>query len=212
MSEIIAGVAIPETSTVAEATRFIGETTTPLLFHHSRRVFLFSSIHAARLGLRPDPELLYVAALFHDTGLLTPFSGAEQRFEIDGADHARAFLQERNFSRQAIDVVWNAIALHTTPGIPGRMGPEIAATNLGVLTDALGIGLDNLDPAIVDEITAAHPRGDFKNGFLHAFHEGLRHRPDTTYGTINADVLEHFDPDFRRASMVERIMGSPWAA
>jgi hypothetical protein len=212
MSEIIAGVEIPATSTVADATRFIRETTTPLLFHHSRRVFLFSSIHATNLGLETDPELLYVASLFHDTGLLTAFSDAEQRFEIDGADHARAFLIERGFSEHAIETVWNAIALHTTPGIPGRMGAEVAATNLGVLTDALGFGLDKIDPSMVDEIIAAHPRGDFKNEFLQAFHEGLKHRPDTTYGTINADILEHFVPDFRRGSMVERIVGSPWAA
>ncbi|MCS5718312.1 HD domain-containing protein [Herbiconiux sp. CPCC 205763] len=212
MSEIIAGVEIPETSAAAEATRFIGESTNPLLFHHSRRVFLFSSLRARAMGLRPDPELLYIAALFHDTGLLTPFSDAEQRFEVDGADHARAFLLERGFSASAAETVWNAIALHTTPGIPGRMGPEIAATNLGVLTDAIGVGLDELDPALVEEITAAHPRGDFKNEFLQMFHQGLKQRPDTTYGTINADILEHFVPDFRRGSMVDRVNGSAWAS
>jgi HD superfamily phosphohydrolase len=211
MSEIIAGVEIPETSAAADATRFIRETTNPLLFHHSRRVFLFSSIHARALGLDADPELLYVAALFHDSGLLTPFSHAEQRFEVDGADHARAFLRERGFSTAAVEIVWNAIALHTTPGIPGRMSAEIAATNLGVLTDAIGLGLDKLDSAIVDEITTAHPRGDFKNEFLQTFYEGLKHRPNTTYGTVNADILEHFVPDFRRTSMVERVMASPWA-
>jgi hypothetical protein len=210
MSEIIAGVEIPEISTAAEATRFIQETTSPLLFHHSRRVFLFSSIHARTMGLEPDPELLYVAALFHDTGLLTPYSDAEQRFEIDGADHAGAFLVERGFSSRSIDIVWNAIALHTTPGIPGRLGPEIAATNLGVLTDAIGLGLDRFDPEVIEEITAAHPRGDFKNEFMQTFHEGLKHRPDTTYGTVNADVLEHFVPDFRRGSMVDRVYGAPW--
>jgi hypothetical protein len=212
MSEIIAGVEIPQTSTVAEATRLIEETTTPLLFHHSRRVFLFSSIRALALGIAPDPELLYVAALFHDSGLLTPFSETEQRFELDGADHARTFLLERDFSPEAADVVWNAIALHTTPGVPGRMGPEIAATSLGVLTDAIGLGLDKLDPAIVGEITAAHPRGDFKHEFLRAFYEGLKDRQDTTYGTINADILEHFEPGFQRTSMVERITASPWAS
>jgi hypothetical protein len=210
MPEIVAGVEIPETSTVAEATRFISERTNPLLFHHSRRVFLFSSIQARARGLEPDPELLYVAALFHDVGLLTPFSDAEQRFEVDGADHAQAFLRERGFPARAVEVVWNAIALHTTPGIPGRLGPEVAATNLGVLTDAIGLGLDQLDPGVVDEITAAHPRGDFKKEFLLTFYEGLKDRPATTYGTINADILEHFDPDFRGANVVERMLGSSW--
>lgn len=210
MTDIIAGVDIPETAAVAEATDFLRERTSPLIFHHSRRVFLFGSLHARELGLRPDPELLYIAAMFHDAGLVIPFSDTEQRFELDGADHARKFLVERGFPESAAEVVWSAIALHTTPGIPGRMGPEVAATNYGVLTDAVGWGLDRLAGDQVDEIVAAHPRGEFKKEFLQAFLDGLKNRPDTTYGTVNADVLEHFVPGFRRTSMVERILDAPW--
>ncbi|UOT07219.1 HD domain-containing protein [Rhodococcus opacus] len=212
MTEIIAGVEIPETHAAAEATRLVQDTTSPLIFHHSRRVFLFSTLQARELGLQPDPELLYLSALFHDTGLLTPFSNVEQRFELDGADHARKFLLDRGFSAAAAEVVWTAIALHTTPGIPGRMGDEVAATHFGVLTDVVGLGLAGLNPDRVEEITAVHPRGDFKNEFLRAFVDGLSHRPDTTYGTVNADVLDHFVPGFRSMSMVDRITGSPWSA
>jgi HD domain-containing protein len=210
MPEVIAGLEIPGTAAVAEATRLIQETTSPLVYHHSRRVFLFGLIHAHRLGVRPDPELLYLAALFHDAGLLTPFSDVQQRFEVDGADHARKFLLDRGFPAAAAETVWTAIALHTTPGIPGRMGPEIATTHLGVLTDAIGFGLDGLNQDQLGEILAVHPRGDFKNEFLRAFVDGLERRPETTYGTVNSDVLEHFVPGYRRTTMVERIMGSPW--
>ncbi|MER6532908.1 HD domain-containing protein [Streptomyces sp900105755] len=210
MSKIIAGVEIPEAAAVAEATRLMQEMTSPLIYHHSRRVFVFGALHAHRLGLGLDPELLYLSAMFHDTGLLTPFSGVEQRFEVDGADHARKFMLDHGFPATAADLVWTAIALHTTPGIPGRMGPEIAVTNLGVLTDVLGLGLDELDRSQVDEITAVHPRGDFKNEFLQAFVEGLKHRPETTNGTVNSDVLEHFVPGFQRTTTVERIMSAPW--
>jgi len=212
MDNIIAGVEIPDTKAVAAANRLVTEMLQPLLLHHSRRVFLLGSLHARRLGLQPDPELLYLSAIFHDTGLVTPFAENRQRFEVDGADHARRFLLGHGFSAQSADTVWTAIALHTTPEIPGRMGPEIAATNLGVLTDVIGTGLDAVPQEAIDEITAAHPRGDFTQGILHAFYDGLKDRPDTTYGTVNADVLEHFVPDFRRASMVERITNSPWAA
>jgi HD domain len=210
MGEVIAGVEIPQTAAAVEATRVIRGTTSRLIFDHSRRVFIFGAIHARRHGLEPDPELLYLASLYHDTGLATPFSDEEQRFEVDGADHARAFLLEQGFPASSADVVWTAIALHTTPGIPDRLGPEIAATARGVLTDVVGLGLEGLDPAQVDEVLAVHPRGDFKNEFLQAFVDGLAHRPNTTYGTMNADVLEHFVPDFRRTSMVERVTGSPW--
>ncbi|GAB1333112.1 HD domain-containing protein [Streptomyces sennicomposti] len=210
MTDIIAGVEIPESAAVAAATRLLRDTTGPLIFDHSRRVFLFASLHAQRLGLRPDPELLYVSAVFHDTGLLTPFSEEEQRFELDSADHARAFLLGRGYPEDAAEVVWTAVAPHTTPGIPGRMGPETAVTHYGVLTDAVGWGLDGLDEARVDEIVAAHPRGDFKKEFLQTFVAGLENRPDTTYGTVNADVLEHFVPSFRRTSLVERVNDAPW--
>ena len=210
MSEIIAGVEVPETAAVAEATRLVQATISPLLYHHSRRVFFFGQIHAHRLGVTPDPELLYLAAMFHDTGLVTPFSDTEQRFEVDGADHGRKFLLERGFSTAAADTVWAAIALHTTPAIPGRMGPEIATTHLGVLTDVAGFGLDGLPTDQVSEIVAAHPRGDFKNEFLQAYFDGFKDRPDTTDGTVNSDVVEHFIPGFRRTTTVERILGSAW--
>ncbi|MFJ7213014.1 HD domain-containing protein [Amycolatopsis sp. NPDC098790] len=210
MSEVIAGLEIPGTAAVAEATRHIRETTSALLYHHSRRVFLFGLVHARRLGVDPDPELLYVASMFHDAGLLTPFSDAEQRFEVDGADHARAFLLDRGFPAAAAETAWTAIALHTTPGIPVRMAPEVAATYLGVLTDVLGFGLDDLDGDQLAEIVAAHPRGNFKDEFLRTTVDGLKNRPDTTNGTVNADYLAHFVPGFRRTTTVERITGSPW--
>ncbi|NAS24488.1 HD domain-containing protein [Herbidospora sp. NEAU-GS84] len=210
MPEAIAGLEIPETTAVAEATKIAQDMTGPLIYHHSRRVFFFGLIHANRLGVKPDPELLYLAAMFHDTGLRTPFSEEEQRFEVDGADHARAFLAERGFSAAAADTVWTAIALHTTPGVPGRMAPEIAATHLGVLTDVVGFGLDGFAHGQLEEILAAHPRGDFKNEFLRVYVDGQKDRPETTFGTVNADVLEHFVPGFRRTTTVERILNSPW--
>ncbi|MEV0714079.1 HD domain-containing protein [Asanoa sp. NPDC050611] len=210
MPEVIAGLRVPDTAAVAEATRIVQEMVSPAFYHHSRRVFLFGLIHAEQLGVDPDPELLYLASIFHDSGLLMPFSDVEQRFEVDGADHARAFLVERGFPAAAVETVWAAIALHTTPGIPVRMAPEIATTQLGVLTDVLGFGLDGLERGQVDEILAVHPRGDFKNDFLRGTLEGLRNRPDTVNGTVNSDVLAHFVPDFRRTTMVDRVLLSPW--
>jgi hypothetical protein len=211
MTKIIAGIEIPDTAATAAATAFAREHTNTLIVDHSRRVFLFGSIRAAELGLEPDPELLYVAAMMHDTGLFRSFSAAEQRFEVDGADHARELLLQYGATAAGAEAVWSAIALHTTPDIPMRLGPEIALTHIGVLIDAIGLGLEALDPDLVAEITAAHPRGDFKNGFLQAFVDGLTHRPATAYGTINADVLEHFVPGYQRGSMVERITSSAWA-
>lgn len=212
MTETIAGIPIPDSSAAVEATTLVRETTSPLIFNHSRRVFLFGSLQARALGITPDPELLYVAALFHDTGLVPSYRSDDQRFELDGADRARAFLLAHGCSPADADVVWTAIALHTTPEVPLKMAPEIAATTAGVETDVLGMRLDNLSRAEIDAVTAAHPRPDFKRQILQAFTDGFRHRPDTTFGTVNADVLEHFVPGFRRTDFVTVIQNSAWPA
>jgi hypothetical protein len=206
----IAGITIPDSPLAVEATELIRETTNPLIFHHSRRVFLFGSLQARALGITPDPELLYVAALFHDAGLVAPYRSDDQRFELDGADQARAFLLDHGYSEADAQTVWIAIALHTTPEVPYKLAPEIAATTAGVETDVLGLRLTNLHKAEIDAVTAAHPRPDFKRQILQAFTDGFKHRPDTTFGTVNADVLEHFVPGYRHIDFVDVIQNSAW--
>jgi hypothetical protein len=208
--ETIAGVVVPDSALAVAATELVRETTPPLIYHHSRRVFLFGSLQAARAGLSPDPELLYVAALFHDLGLVAPYRRDDQRFELDGADEARAFLAGHGLSAADADLVWTAIALHTTPEVPWRMADVVAATTAGVETDVLGMRLDLLDEEARQAVVAAHPRPDFKRQILAAFAGGFAHRPDSTFGTVNADVLAHLVPGFRRTDFVEVIEGSAW--
>jgi len=215
MSETVAGVPIPDSSLVVDATAVVAGTlvkgiASPLLFHHSRRVYLFGMLHAALRGLEPDPELLYVGAMFHDLGLTDTYRTQHRRFEIDGAAAAEDFLRSHGVAADPARRVWTAIALHTTPGVPEHMAPEIALVTAGVETDVLGIGYSDLDPAAVAEVIAAHPRPDFKNQILRAFDHGFRDRPDTTFGTVNTDVLAHFDPAFERTDFVDVIRGNPW--
>lgn len=210
MTEVIAGVSIPDSALAREATELIRDTTNELIFNHSRRVFLFGTLQSRRLNISPDAEMLYVAALFHDTGLVPQYRGTDQRFEMDGADAARDFLTSRGFSTAEADVVWTAIALHTTPEVPYRMDPVIAATTAGVETDVLGIRLDAINAGEIDAVTAVHPRPNFKNEILQAFADGFAERPETTFGTVNADVLEHFVPGFRRTDFVDVIKNSAW--
>ncbi|OBG29572.1 HD domain-containing protein [Mycobacterium sp. 852002-51057_SCH5723018] len=208
--ETIAGIAIPDTALVREATEIIRSAEDDVLFHHSRRAFLFGALHGRRLGLQPDLELLYVAAMFHDLGLTARYGASTQRFEIDGADAARDFLVEHGVDKADVDKVWLGIALHTTPEVPARLDPEIALLIAGVATDVVGAGREALPLDAIEAVTAAHPRPDFKNRILVAFNDGMRHRPQTTYGTMNADVLGHFDPNFKPRSMVDAIHNSPW--
>ena len=210
MPEVIAGITIPDTRLVAEATDLVQDASTPLLFHHSRRVYLFGMLQGERRGLSPDPELLYVGAMFHDLGLTDRYRSTRQRFEVDSADEARRFLTAHGHSADIARRIWTAIALHTTPGVPEFMDPEIALVTAGVETDVLGIGYADLDPADINAVTAAHPRPDFKRQILAAFTNGMRDRPDTTFGTVNADVLAHFQPGFVRTDFVEVIESNAW--
>jgi hypothetical protein len=210
MNDVIAGVEIPDTALTREATELVREAAPPLLFHHSRRVFLWASLRGREQRLRFDPELLYVGAMFHDLGLTERFRRTDQRFEIDGADEARRFLNAHGITGEAADRVWTSIALHTTPEIPLHMAPEVALVTRGVELDVLGIGYH----AVTDEqraaVVAAHPRPDFKNRILAAFTEGIKDRPDTTFGNVKADVLAHYVPGFRRLDFVEVIKNSDW--
>lgn len=210
MIEIIAGVEIPDSDLAARATELVRDVSPPLLYHHSRRVFLFGMLQGQRRGLEPDPELLYVGAMFHDLGLTERFRTAVQRFEVDGADEARRFLDDHGIAEELQQTVWTAIALHTTPGIPEHMEPEVALVTAGVETDVLGIGYHDLDQAAIQAVIAVHPRPNFKSLILEAFTNGFRDRPDTTFGTVNADVLAHFSPGFVRTDFVDVIEQSAW--
>jgi HD superfamily phosphodiesterase len=210
MTQYIAGVPIPDTRLAADMTGLVTADAPPLLFHHSRRVYLFGMLQGRRRGLSVDPELLYVGAMCHDLGLTEKYRTRDQRFEVDGANQAREFLAGHQITGDKARLVWTAIALHTTPGVPEHMEPEIALVTAGVETDVLGIGYDDLDPADISAVIEAHPRPDFKRQILAAFTDGFSDRPDTTFGTVNADVLEHFSPGFRRTDFVEVIESNAW--
>lgn len=206
----IAGITIPDSALVRESTEFVRDTEQTFLFDHSRRVFLFGALQGRHRGLRPDLELLYVAAMFHDLGLTERYRTSMVRFEVDGANAARDFLVSHGVDDADARKAWLSIALHTTPGIPEFLDPEIALITAGVETDNMAIGKDNLAADDISAVTAAHPRPNFKRCILQAFTDGTRHRPHTTHGTINSDVLEHYEPSFVRDDYVETILGCDW--
>lgn len=208
--DTIAGIHVPDTALAREATDFIRDTEDELLFNHSRRVFFFGALQGLRRGVRPDLELLYVAAMFHDVGLTERYRSSTLRFEVDGADAAREFLRGHAVDEAEAEKVWLGIALHTTPGVPEFLAPEAALLQAGVEVDVVGIGREELASEALAAVTAAHPRRDFKNRILAAFNDGMKHRPHTTAGTMNADVLAHFDSNFERVDFVDKILHNGW--
>ncbi|MGJ5748630.1 HD domain-containing protein [Streptomyces puniciscabiei] len=210
MPETIAGITVPDTALVHEATALVRQSADDTLFHHSRRVFLWGMLKTAVRGLEVDPELAYVGGLFHDLGLTADHRTKDRRFELDGAEAAYGFLRDHGRSEEEARNVWLAIALHTTPEVPLHLAPEVAVVTLGVETDVLGLNLEQITPVQRAEVVAAHPRPDFKNRILQAFYDGMADRPDTTFGTMNDDVLAHFDPTFQRKDFVAVIRSNAW--
>ncbi|MFC8224845.1 HD domain-containing protein [Streptomyces sp. NPDC057287] len=204
------GVHVPDTSLAVEATELVRDTTDDLVYHHSHRVYLFGALQGRRRDLSFDPELLYIGAMFHDLGLGKRFRTSGRRFEVDSADEARRFLQSRGVPEDSVRRVWTAIALHTTPGIPAFMEPEVALVSAGVEYDVLGIGYEDFSEADRAAIVALHPRPDFKRRILAAFTDGIRPKPETAFGNVKADVLQHYVPGFERQDFVRSVLDSPW--
>jgi HD domain len=208
---LASGITIPDSKLAREATELVRDTENSLLFNHSSRVYYFSAVTGKRKGLTFDPELLYVSAMFHDMGLTREHSSATDRFEVDGANAAREFLRQHNIPQHDIDTVWTSIALHTTPGIPQYMHPVVALLTNGVEMDVLGISYLQFSGADREAIVAAYPRTEhFKEDIIQSFYEGIKHKPETTFGNVKADVLADKDPRFHRLNFCGVIRGSQW--
>jgi hypothetical protein len=209
MSNVVAGIHIPDSKLAREATGLLREYGTPLLFAHSLRVYLFGAIRGRHRRLNVDHELLYFGAVFHDLGLTEKYRSPDHRFEIDSANAAQEFLRTNGIDEAVVGVVWDAIALHTTPEIPWHKRPEIALVTGGVEADVLGDGLNEIPVGDRDAVLTAYPRIDFKQGIVQAFADGFASKPGTAFGTMNTDILEKKLPGYRRPNFCALIAANP---
>jgi hypothetical protein len=144
-------------------------------------------------------------------GLTDRHSSADERFEVDGANAARDFLRNHGIAQQDIETVWTAIALHTTPGIPQHMQAVVALVTAGVEMDVLGLSYAGYSDKERESVVEAHPRtAHFKEDIIQAFYDGIKHKPETTFGNVKADVLADKDPHFTRGNFCSVIRGSAW--
>lgn len=207
----VAGIKIPDSIIASQATELLLQHGTEFLYNHSLRSFVFASLNGVQKKVKFDPEVLYVSATFHDLGLTPHYSSPDKRFEVDGANAARDFLKGHGLSQQVLQLVWDAIALHTSPGIAEHKEPEVALLNYGVALDVVGRGFDQLSEKDRDDIVKQFPRTGFKNKIIPTFFEGFKHKVGTTYGSINADICAFMIPNFQRKDFCESILNSPWS-
>ncbi|CAH2900703.1 MAG: Putative cyanamide hydratase [uncultured Paraburkholderia sp.] len=208
----VSGVKIPDSKMARDAAQLIRDSEGDFLFQHSTRVYYWAALAGKRKGLAFDPELLYVASMFHDFGLTAGYGQSHLRYEVDGANAARDFLRSHGVSEANSQMVWLAIALHTTNGISANLFPMAALVAEGANMDLVGAGYDDFTVAQRSAVEAAHPHPpQFAEDFMPALYDSLKHRPETTQGTGLADVMAYKDPGFVRRDFSKLMRNSHWA-
>ena len=202
-------ISIPDSNLAKAATQLVAELSSKSLYNHCIRTYLFAEILGRRDRLKYDRELLYLGAVMHDLGLTERFDG-NQRFEVDGADAARAFLLERGLPQEKVEIVWDAIALHTSIGIASRKLPEIALVHLGAGADVFGLQLENIHPETVEKVLDAYPRLGWNKMLMELLISQVKRKPQAVAFTWMADVGRCHVHGFACPSIDDSIRNSPF--
>jgi hypothetical protein len=205
----LAGIKVVDTPLVRDAIDLARSLSAPYLFNHVMRSWLFAVLIAEESNPALDPELLAVAAVLHDLGLTDRYFG-EQRFEVDGANAARTFLMERGISAQQAQLVWDSIALHTTPSIARHKEPEVAMTHSGIFVDVMGAGLELIPQDKLRAILTDFPRLAMKKEFLDSLCNVVRRKPATCYDNSLRDIGIRYVKGFNAPSSADFLENAPF--
>ena len=208
-TRLLAGVSVPDTELISRAIEFARERSEPYLFNHGMRSWLFAVIFAQRKQMPHDGEVLTVTTILHDLGLAEAFNGP-LRFEVEGANAARAFARNEGIDDRRAQLIWDGVALNSTPSISLYKEAEIALATMGIGLDWGGFGYDALTESEVAEIVEAFPRLELKQKFARAVCRIVETRPTTTYDNFARDFGERFVPGYKPASTVDYLLNSPF--
>lgn len=207
----IAGVAVPDTALALAAAELAASVSPRFLYNHCARTYVFSGLLFEKLGAKYDRELAFIASMLHDLGLVDEFMTPAGRFEVDGADAAVRFLRERDVAPERADIVWDAIALHTSIGITDRKAPEIAAVHIGAGLDVVGLSLDQISREALEQVLDALPRLGFKEAFTDLFVALCRKKPAAQVGQFTADFGRRHIDGFACPTIEDLMHASPLA-
>ncbi len=205
----LAGIDVVDSKLVTESIDLAQSNLSPYLFNHVMRSWLLATILATRSKVRPDPEVLACAAVLHDLGLTEKYEASE-RFEVDGANAARSFLKGRGVKAGDLQLVWDAIALHTTYSIALHKEPEVAACCGGISLDIIGIGIQTIEPRDIAAINAAYPRLAIKEQFKDAMCGLARRKPQTTYDNFVRDFGTCYVTGYKAPSSADALQNAPY--
>jgi len=210
MGMVLAGIKVSDSALVHEAIELARTSSSPFLFNHVMRSWLFCVLASERAQAKPDPELLAVAAVLHDLGLTERHAG-QDRFEVDGANAAKLFLKGHGIPQRQIQLVWDAIALHTTRFIALHKEPEVAVTHAGISLDVLGAGLDLIPQDTLRAIITEFPRLSMKTELRDCLCSLVRRKPETTYDNVLRDIGTRYVDGYTAPSFADRLENAPFA-
>lgn len=205
----LAGVVVPYTPIIEQAIEFAREHSEPYLFNHVMRSWLFAVSIAQARNLPHDVEVLAVSSLLHDVGLAKEFSGS-LRFEVEGANVASTFARRAGMTGPRVQLIWDGVALNSTPSIGLYKETEVALCTQGIGLDWGGWGYDSLAKDQIASILAGYPRLDMKQQFTHAMCGIVASRPDTTYDNFARDFGERYVPGYKRPSATDLLHNAPF--
>lgn len=208
-TRLLAGIVVPDTPLVIGAIEYARKHCEPYLFNHSMRSWLFSVAIADLRKASYDPEVLAVTTLLHDIGLTKAFSGP-LRFEVEGANAARAFARSQGVTDSRAQLIWDGVALNSTPSIGLYKETEVALCTAGIGLDWGGWGYEALTPLQIETILDAFPRLAMKEQFTNAVCRIVETRSDTTYDNFARDFGERFVPGYKRPSAVDLLFNAPF--
>ena len=209
MGMVLAGIKVSDSALVHDAIELARTSSAPFLFNHVMRSWLFCVLAAERAQAKPDPELLAVAAVLHDLGLTESHAG-QDRFEVDGANAAKLFLKGHGIPQQQIQLVWDAIALHTTRSIALHKEPEVAVTHAGISLDVVGAGLDLIPQDTLRAIVTEFPRLSMKTELKNCLCSLVRRKPETSYDNVLRDIGTRYVDGYTAPSFADRLENAPF--
>jgi len=210
-TRVLGGVTVLDTPLISRAMDLARAHSEPYLFNHAVRSWLFAVRLGQLQGIPHDPEVIAVGTLLHDLGLTESFTGTK-RFEIEGADAARAFAREAGFDDRRVQLIWDTVALNSTPSIALYKEAEVALSTAGIGLDWGGFQYDRIPAPEMKSILAAFPRLDMKKGFTDSVCRIVKTRPGTTYDNFARDFGERFVPAYKAPSTVDVLMNAPFEA
>jgi hypothetical protein len=208
-TRLLAGVTVPDTPAISRAIEFARERSEPYLFNHAMRSWLFAVILAQLKQTTHDGEVLAVTTILHDIGLSESFDGP-LRFEVEGANAARTFARNEGIDERRAQLIWDGVALNSTPSISLYKETEVALCTGGIGLDWGGFGYEAIPESQVAAIVEAFPRLEMKQRFTRAVCRIVETRPATTYDNFAGDFGERFVPGYKRVSTVDYLLNSPF--